>query len=100
MPQPNLKWFRVGERVRLISGMEPAVEAEVALACRQGRMLEIVAIDELENGRCDCRRPRSRNHRRWCASLALERNGGHPQLLHVIIDGRRHQLSAALVQRA
>ena len=92
-------WYRIGDRVRPIPGAESAVDPEIVLVARQRGGLEIVDIEELEAGPCDCRRPRRRNHRRWCASLAIERNGGHPQLLHVLIDGRRHRLSAALVHR-
>lgn len=61
--------------------------------------LRIIRIDDVSGDSCDCRRPGHRPHRPMCATKAVERNGGHPQLLFFEVNGRLLRASAAWFRR-
>lgn len=97
VPEQNI--FDVDEEVALIEGGQELVNIHVARASAQGP-LRIVQIDDVSGLECDCRRPSHRPHRPMCATMAVNRNHGHPQLLFFMIHGQEYRASGAFFVRA
>ncbi len=85
--------FDVDDEVIPLASAQGIINQELFRAGSR-QPLRIVRIDDLSDLPCDCRRPSHRPHRRVCATRAVERNGGHPQLLFFMAAGREYRASA------